>query len=911
MDTPKIRIGKDFTIIWRIYKKENEVKTPYILSAGKENYILRLWTPYGKQEITRFEINENAIQFDFLGKDQKHLGNYSLELIERKNAIGMVTVDTTGFTLVAFSRYETTGGDSDIVIQDVKLETELGLAPIVSLNIDTEFSEISHNAVSNYVITTEFKKVNDKIKDLQSEVEKLDIESIEKAIEGKQDSIEDLETIRQGAAKGATAVQNVSSSNANYATVSREGFEWIITPRTKKISEAGDPFFNSSGIADAYDVKQELVKKVDKLIGKQLSTEDFTTALKQKLQGLSNYDDSTLTSAINSLQSQINTLVSGNVSSAIDTFNEIIAFLDGVKDTQDLAGIIASIEQQIAGVNSTLSAELAKKPNKTDIATINGQLLTNGGNIVIEGKNYDAVIEQQQTKLTELSEEVEEINEKIDNLPQGASMTPITYADLVNLRDNGELVAGSYYRITDYITTTAQENTQSACHPFDVIVLALSENTIAEEAYAIQSARDTDGYFANSNLAAWKLWYSLDNNAERFAWASNVDCIINEDGNKFLRYPSRDTTNNGTSFCAWYNDNESVLVYTDSSYPMGGELVYDENFEEDWYIQEVLSKGKGVIYRMIDEWNNDVPYDFKNIQFKRYILEAADAFATDVAKGGELEIVKEKLQEMSHKIHTNFWYYGEYVSDVYPDANTETRYVPFGDVDYNNEGPQVLCEIDENNYGWFYTFHNEDEDASLQKPNVDEGLGVYDNTIKDSCYVFLVEEGTGSYYPTNINAQSLNNIVFVGNYCNSNSFGNNCYFNSFGNNCYSNSFGNSCYSNSFGNDCYSNSFGNNCYFNSFGNYCNFNSFGNDCYSNSFKDQDGIADNARYNKLDDGVNNIELWYDDNNGNYGELKNHHVCRGCRNRRIEIYANRDYETTYTMTSDGELREFVLGDL
>lgn len=29
--------------------------------------------------------------------------------------------------------------------------------------------------------------------------------------------------------------------------------------------------------------------------------------------------------------------------------------------------------------------------------------------------------------------------------------------------------------------------------------------------------------------------------------------------------------------------------------------------------------GKGVIYRLVDEWRNDVPYDFKNIQFKRFL----------------------------------------------------------------------------------------------------------------------------------------------------------------------------------------------------------------------------------------------------------------------------------------------------
>lgn len=28
--------------------------------------------------------------------------------------------------------------------------------------------------------------------------------------------------------------------------------------------------------------------------------------------------------------------------------------------------------------------------------------------------------------------------------------------------------------------------------------------------------------------------------------------------------------------------------------------------------------GTGVIYRMVDEYNNDYPYDFKNIQYKRY-----------------------------------------------------------------------------------------------------------------------------------------------------------------------------------------------------------------------------------------------------------------------------------------------------
>jgi hypothetical protein len=48
------------------------------------------------------------------------------------------------------------------------------------------------------------------------------------------------------------------------------------------------------------------------------------------------------------LQSQLNTLIDGDATSAIDTFNEIIAFLSSVEDTESLSNIIASIEQQIA-----------------------------------------------------------------------------------------------------------------------------------------------------------------------------------------------------------------------------------------------------------------------------------------------------------------------------------------------------------------------------------------------------------------------------------------------------------------------------------------------------------------------------------------------------------------------------------
>lgn len=115
--------------------------------------------------------------------------------------------------------------------------------------------------------------------------------------------------------------------------------------------------------------KTELSGKVDKVTGKQLSTEDFTSVLKTKLEGLSNYDDTAIQEAISGLQTQINTLVSGDASTAIESFNEIIAFLDGLEDTEDLASIIASIEQQIASKYTKPSGGIPKTDLESSVQT--------------------------------------------------------------------------------------------------------------------------------------------------------------------------------------------------------------------------------------------------------------------------------------------------------------------------------------------------------------------------------------------------------------------------------------------------------------------------------------------------------------------------------------------------------------
>lgn len=162
----------------------------------------------------------------------------------------------------------------------------------------------------------------------------------------------------------------------------------------------------------------------------------------------------------------------------------------------------------------------------------------------------------------------------------------ITWAELKDLRDGGHLQPGRYYRITDYVATTTQAGSRSAGHPFDIIVTALTSNTLSEEASAALHAGES--YFAPCKMGAWKIWYCLDNASGRFTWADTVH-------------------------------------------------------------------GKGVIYRMIDEYNNDVPYDFKGIQFKRYTITSVSATRLSALVG--LPIGTESNMGITVDITSYKWYY--------------------------------------------------------------------------------------------------------------------------------------------------------------------------------------------------------------------------------------------------------------
>ena len=429
-----------------------------------------------------------------------------------------------------------------------------------------------------------------------------------------------------------------------------------------------------------------------------------------------------------------------------------------------------------------------------------------------------------------------------------ALVVSTTYAELKQLRDSSALSPGTWYRITDYETTVYNNaNARSAGHFFDILVQATDVNILSEDAKAVHSTRDTDGYFAHANLGAWKLKYSLDNDPAKFAWASDGGekwtTTLPEIGLLELTPVSTDdTTYEGCpyKFSASFSGMALTVYVAHLELQEGEEFIHNvlviegmgepmvDQFPVTGIVHENQTPGKGVIWEMEDEYNNLCSYDFKNIQFKRSLIVATkdDPSEDDCA------------------------FFGKYVGQ----AMEELPALPEG------------YAIDPNDSKYLYTFSviaadGSVEDNSLGVDLTSAGMGIYhlcaENRMRPNMNVssFAMDLNNNVFVATCNSIEDMMNIIqmgntfdamcqgntFVnmttcntfGNYCCYNSFGNSCWGNSFGNYFQYNSFGNYCYRNTFGNYCYRNTFGNNCDNNSFGNNCNYNSFGNDCDNNSF------------------------------------------------------------------------------
>ena len=214
-------------------------------------------------------------------------------------------------------------------------------------------------------------------------------------VDTKQDKLEDLDFIRAGAELGATALQEErykgtitgiimngvskgASGVVDLGTVITEHqsldhkvdmsiFETTLTHLLDELSLKQDSWEAADTYATKTELNTGLSSKVDKVSGKGLSSNDFTKALKDKLENLANYDDSALIDTIRTLREDFDLLVNGNTTPAIESFREIITFLEGISDAEDLSSIVASLQNQITSNRNSIAT---KQDKITDLDTI-------------------------------------------------------------------------------------------------------------------------------------------------------------------------------------------------------------------------------------------------------------------------------------------------------------------------------------------------------------------------------------------------------------------------------------------------------------------------------------------------------------------------------------------------------------
>ena len=687
-------------------------------------------------------------------------------------------------------------------------------------------------------------------------------------LDGKQDIIDDLEDIRDGAAKGATALQsfaetdpifsaspaasitnsditNWNAKTSNTGTITGIKMNGVSKGTSGEI-DLGDVITSLEGYAtenyvtnaitnakieggdgdpidlSGYATKDDLNKKVDKVTGKGLSTNDFTDDLKTKLDGISIGAEVNVQSDWNATSGDALILnkpslaavaTSGDYDDLLNTPSEItestVSGWGFTKNTGTYSkpetGIPASdlsedVQTALGKANSALQSHQSldgkqdKLESGVNIKTINGESLLGDGDISID------------SGLTNF-------------------MVNTTWQDLKNLRDSGKLIPGMQYRITDYVTTVGELwDFKSAGHQFDIIVTANDIDSLNEVARACLHEGDTYFSEAGAKLDAWKIWYCLDNDLAKHPWCDTVN-------------------------------------------------------------------GKGVIYRMIDEWGNDCSYDFKNLLFK----EKLSFVDEDVC------ISDDGIETWVYTFVTYLYYADGTWSDMYDGTIKHGGGVILG---IHNNIVKSLRNV-------FLNCKRLAEDGSIStfsycynnivgvNSHATFGPGCTNNVLGNDCGF--------NRFGKNCEFNTLSND------CNSNSFGNNCrnnYFlndcsdNVFGDSCSYNSFGNNCWNNIFGEICQNNSFGNNCDGNVFGRLCTGNSFGNECFENSFVDSNDnniCVDNSTF---DNHVGKVVL-------RGSRVTNIHICTGCYDIEIEVQPTAHCVTTYAKSSNNVLQRYVVADI
>ena len=460
---------------------------------------------------------------------------------------------------------------------------------------------------------------------------------------------------------------------------------------------------------------------------------------------------------------------------------------------------------------------------------------------------------------------------KYDELRPQVKPVKATYEEMTEMRDQGKLIPGQYYQITDYVTTVngaTITNARSAGHQFDILVRADSATVLNEQAWAVK--HDGDTYFTDARLEAWELKYRLDN----VQWSKQTGTYVTDEENGYTFMVAGDITLSGRTYKLLQGFGMYVEDWSDyalmETVAEGDQIICyygdPEEFDPEEPevvgrasgIEEVTEAGKGTITWMKDEWGNEAGYDFKNIQQKRWKV-------TD-------ELNRDSLND-------------KYLGVL-------------------NYLPEKLSIEDESDFIWAYLYSVYNYAGGTQDTTDHSITGkvheMVTNFTVDSNNAFVWEEDYYEAYKCTFSGD-------VGN-CSFSGYVGNCSFSGYVGSCpfsgsvRNNSFSGSVYQNTFSEDVGGCSFSGNVQNNSFSGSVRNNSFSGSVNNNSF------SGNLQNSIISGQLSNLQI--NDSSGASGTINGLYTLGKIGGKTITVPTNAAYPTYAAMTTAGQLKTWNPAD-
>ena len=448
-----IRIGNDINIEWTILRDGK----PEPLEG--KNLSVFMISGYRKMGVEDFHIRDNIITFTFLGKDQEYNGVYTLTLVENKGQEGMYTVDACdAFRIVPRSCVVDGGaGCGNIKVDTVRLTGDIKVPVAGSASGTSDYNELSNKPSIN----------------------------------------------------GTTLKGNMSLEKLG-------------------IQPTGD-----------YATRDEIPVLPDNIVIDPNYTHtdnNLTDILLEKLNGLSNYDDTALRKALTSeisrakevegdldkaikkVASDLSTFITGDpdADNVINRWQEVVAFLSGITEEKDLAGLLVDLRTQMSeDVATTLSGYYTsgQTDDKFVAKVIGSRLMTEDEGRKIAG--FDAALEGKVDKVdgkglssNDLTNELLEKISGLSNYDDSTIKSEITSikSDIDTLLGEGASDAiDTFHEIEDFLRGITDKQTLTgllddlkkevtAIIPTKTSQLQNDDNTVKDASYI-----HTDNNFSNKD----------------------------------------------------------------------------------------------------------------------------------------------------------------------------------------------------------------------------------------------------------------------------------------------------------------------------------------------------------------------------------------------------------------------------